>query len=148
MSTTPKLKYETYETKNKIIPQPTQILCIIPLKDWNYLKKKVSQVKRHFQLFDFLAPLFLGTGLTGIFTAILNHFTQVSTTIIMFTWVITVVAIVIGGFLIYLTRVQQKTEDALPESILEYMDFIEDRFIEQENSENFPETINHQQICE
>jgi hypothetical protein len=117
--------------KFEIIAPQTGKAYPIGLKEWNFLKKKIKEIKVEINNFHAIGYLLLGASASCLITILATTFQDDKSKYIC--WSIFFVTL-IGGFLsIYFATDKHKQESAKPQEILNQMELIESRFEEQED---------------
>lgn len=116
---------------NIISPAPGKaypILC----KDWDHLKEQISQIKDGANIYNTIASLLIGAGLSTLVTILSGGFSpdqsQGSSTRLVIAWACVVVLIFCGIISFYFSSEKKKVNQIKASDIVEQMQIIEERY--------------------
>ncbi len=110
----------------EIIPHQKGKAYPIGVKEWDFIKKKISEIKVEVNNFHAIGFLLLGASASCLITILATEFKTDSSR--YFTWALFGISLVGGLLSIYFASDKNKQESAKPHEIINQMELIESRF--------------------
>jgi hypothetical protein len=123
----------------EIIPHQADKAYVIGVKEWFFLKKKLSEIKFDIDIFQSIGFLFLGVSASCLLAALTTTFTDANLKTNCF--IVSFFCLLIGILSISFAYSKRKINTAKPKEIIEQMELIELRFKSQLDEKN---SIKHQ----
>jgi hypothetical protein len=119
---------ETYKVSQEyeIIPHQKGQAYPINVKEWNYIKAKVKNIKIDINIFYTVGFLLIGSSISCVITIFATDFKDDTSKYV--TWSILGITAICGILSVYFGNDKHKTEMAKPTEIIAQMDLIESRF--------------------
>ena len=110
----------------EILPPQKEKAYPIGVKEWEFIKRKIKEIKIEIILFYSVGFLFLGASASFLITIIANDFKNETSKYL--TWTLFAVCLVGGLLSTYFAKDKHKQENAKPKEIIDQMELIEARF--------------------
>ncbi len=111
----------------EIIPHQKGKAYPIGVKEWNFIKTKISEIKIEINKFHTIGYLLLGASMSCLITIIATEFKTDSSKYL--TWSIFGITLFGGILSVIFASDKHKQESAKPNEVINQMDLIESRFV-------------------
>ncbi|MDF9826221.1 putative membrane protein [Ereboglobus sp. PH5-10] len=120
--------YEVSQSMELLTPRKSQAYPI-QKEEWNYIKEHINSCKCVFAIYNSIGFLLLGGGASGILSIISNPSCALY-------WIITVCCFICGLLCLHFSKLSNQTKNENIDNIIEYMEIIEERYVESDPKEN------------